>query len=697
MENRLKEENGTTSVKLEEEVETLKIDELKRQKQVFHEALGSSSKEAQATDDYNMGEPPNLKLDELDFMNKYIELNKSRPDRILMLQDFEDDKEIEKVSWVLDSGAMVHTTGDINLINHTEKCDFRATSADGSSIFYNTKGKATITNSFTLPGGLENVSRSLKLSNVYFKNKYDNLISTGKLIEENDCSIELLKDAFLIKKDIGKAEVNIEDFQNVAAVGRVHKGEYIFESEPPRKQKRSSFAGDFKNNMWLNQLNTPLKNADQEIADILSFQKARQWQGLELFPSANITSVSVREVLESAMTHKYTEEYPGVIYEGEGKSQDYVGMNFDIGAQRQVNFFFKRLCQSRALSLFGLDSDEWGVNVQSLSGSTAIFQIYTALLAPLGKIMEPSFPSNEKYSAVAKFYNTHPYELDSAGKVDYTQLEQQAGLFKPDIIVAGATGYPRSFDYERMRKLCDKEKAILLADISDITGLVVVAGIDSSPFKHAHVVTTSTQRSLCGPRGALIFYRKGMKFTKNGVEQRFGDSINKAVFPGFQGGPHNQTIVALAVALKQANRSEYKICQKQIVKNAKKLAAALKMKGYEIFTGGTDNHLVVVNLSQIGIEAERVLETMELACISADKNISPEGIKLGSHVLTSRGFLEEDFLKVAGFIHDAVSLALEKTNANYEGRIQELRQKVVEYAEKFPIVGIRKKNVDQQK
>ncbi|XP_026377337.1 serine hydroxymethyltransferase 2, mitochondrial-like isoform X1 [Papaver somniferum] len=509
--------------------------------------------------------------------------------------------------------------------------------------------------------------------------------------------------SYMIKDYTGNGEYNIEGSEKVVAMGRMCNGVYYLKSEPPQIQTRSSLAGDSNNNEWLKQLNTPLKDADPEIAKILDFEKASQWQGFELVPSASVTSTSVMDVLGSTMTNKYTEDYPGVVYDDEGITQDYPDLSYDIEVRvtlietpRSIDKA-ERFCQFRALSLFGLNPAEWGVNVQSISRSTAMFEVYTALLTPRGKIMH--FPS---YETASEHFNSRPYKLDRAGYIEYNQLEQQVGMFKPNLIVAGATGYPRSFKYERMRTFCNKTKAFLVADVSDIAGLIVADQI-SSPFKHADVVIISTQRSLCGPRGALIFYKKGQKFIKNGKERTIEDSINKAVFPGFQGGPHNQTIVALAVALKQANTQEYKTFQERIVKNARKFAETLKDLGYKIVTDGTDNHLVVVNLGNSGIDAQRVLKIMEVACITADRNMSPDGIQMGSLVLTSRGFIEEDFVAVAGFFNEAVKLALKNRSSwhsvdapiseGFQELIQQLKDKVVKYAEKFPQVGISKMNV----
>ncbi|KAJ0981746.1 hypothetical protein J5N97_010001 [Dioscorea zingiberensis] len=418
--------------------------------------------------------------------------------------------------------------------------------------------------------------------------------------------------------------------------------------------------------MWPKQLNAPLETVDPEIADIIELEKARQWKGLELIPSENFTSVSVMQAVGSVMTNKYSEGYPGARYYG---GNEYIDMA-------------ESLCQKRALEAFGLDPAKWGVNVQSLSGSPANFQVYTALLKPHERIMALDLPhgghlshgyqtDTKKISAVSIFFETMPYRLnESTGYIDYEQLEKSAALFRPKLIVAGASAYARLYDYARIRKVCDKQKAILLADMAHISGLVA-AGVIPSPFEYADVVTTTTHRVTCGPRGAMIFFRKGVKeINKQGQE----DKINAAVFPGLQGGPHNHTITGLAVALKQATTPEYKAYQEQVLSNCAKFAQSLQEKGYDLVSGGTENHLVLVNLKNKGIDGSRVEKVLELVHIAANKNtvpgdvsaMVPGGIRMGTPALTSRGFVEEDFAKVAELFDTAVKLAL-KIKAETKG------------------------------
>jgi glycine hydroxymethyltransferase len=464
---------------------------------------------------------------------------------------------------------------------------------------------------------------------------------------------------------------------------------------------------------WPKQLNSSLEEVDPEIADIIELEKARQWKGLELIPSENFTSLSVMQAVGSIMTNKYSEGYPGARYYG---GNEYIDMA-------------ETLCQKRALEAFRLDPAKWGVNVQPLSGSPSNFQVYTALLKPHDRIMALDLPhgghlshgyqtDTKKISAVSIFFETMPYRLDeSTGYIDYDQLEKSATLFRPKLIVAGASAYARLYDYARVRKVCDKQKAVLLADMAHISGLVA-AGVIPSPFDYADIVTTTTHKSLRGPRGAMIFFRKGLKeVNKQGKEvfYDYEDKINQAVFPGLQGGPHNHTITGLAVALKQATTPEYKAYQEQVISNSAKFAQALTEKGYDLVSGGTENHLVLVNLKNKGIDGSRVEKVLESVHIAANKNtvpgdvsaMVPGGIRMGTPALTSRGFVEEDFVKVAEYFDASVGLALKikaeskgtklkdfvetlQSSSYVQSEIAKLRHDVEEFAKQFPTIGFEK-------
>ncbi|KAJ2021783.1 glycine hydroxymethyltransferase shm1, partial [Coemansia sp. S610] len=296
-------------------------------------------------------------------------------------------------------------------------------------------------------------------------------------------------------------------------------------------------------------LNTTLSEADPEVAQIIEHEKYRQFAELELIASENFTSQAVMEANGSALTNKYSEGLPGARYYG---GNEYVDQ-------------LERLCQERALSAFKLDSNEWGVNVQPYSGSTANFAALTALLKPFDRLMGLDLPSGghlthgyqtdkKKISSSSIYFQSMPYRVDmETGIIDYDRLEENAQLFRPQLLICGASAYPRDWDYARMRKIADNHSAYLLCDMAHISGLVA-AGEQESPFKYCDIVTTTTHKTLRGPRAGLIFYRKREgEDKKESLEAR----VNQAVFPSCQGGPHNNTIAGIAVALKQANTPEF--------------------------------------------------------------------------------------------------------------------------------------------
>lgn len=281
----------------------------------------------------------------------------------------------------------------------------------------------------------------------------------------------------------------------------------------------------------------------------------------------------------------------------------------------------------------------------------------------------------KKISAISKYFETLPYRLDEkTGIIDYAKLEDLAMLYRPKLIIAGTSAYSRLIDYQRFRSIADKTGAYLLSDMAHISGLVA-AGVIPSPFEYSDVVTTTTHKSLRGPRGAMIFFRRGVRRidpkTKKEEMWNIEDSINSSVFPGHQGGPHNHTITALAVALKQAQSPEFKSYQEQVLLNAKALAKRLgdsKDKGglgYTIVSGGTDNHLVLVDLKPQGIDGARVERVLELVGVASNKNtvpgdksaLKPGGLRMGSPAMTTRGFQEEDFTRVADVVNRAVTIA----------------------------------------
>ncbi|KAI7784253.1 serine hydroxymethyltransferase [Diaporthe eres] len=417
-------------------------------------------------------------------------------------------------------------------------------------------------------------------------------------------------------------------------------------------------------------LEKSLIDSDPEVAQIMTQEIQRQRESIILIASENVTSRAVFDALGSPMSNKYSEGLPGARYYGGNQHIDEIEL----------------LCQKRALEAFNLDSSKWGVNVQCLSGSPANLQVYQALMPPHGRLMGLDLPHGghlshgyqtpaKKISAVSTYFETMPYRVDiDTGIIDYDTLEKNAQLYRPKILVAGTSAYCRLIDYARMRKIADSVGAYLVVDIAHISGLVS-SGVIPTPFDHADVVTTTTHKSLRGPRGAMIFFRKGVRSVnpKTGKEELYNleDPINFSVFPGHQGGPHNHTITALAVALKQANTPDFKAYQKQVVDNAKALENKFKALGHKLVSDGTDSHMVLVDLRPVsldGARVEAVLEQINIACnknsIPGDKSaLTPCGIRIGTPAMTSRGFGVADFERVATYIDEAIKICKEVQGA----------------------------------
>lgn len=313
---------------------------------------------------------------------------------------------------------------------------------------------------------------------------------------------------------------------------------------------------------------------------------------------------------------------------------------------------------------------------------------------------------------MSTYFNSMPYRLDEAtGVIDYETMHKSALLFRPKLIVAGASAYARLFDYEAFRETADAVGAVLMADMAHVSGLVA-ARVIPSPFEHCDVVTTTTHKSLRGPRGAMIFYRRGVRGTnKKGepLHYDYEDKINFAVFPGHQGGPHNHTISALATALKQATSADFHDYQAQVVANAAAMANALRARGYDLVSGGTDTHLLLVNLREKGIDGARVERTLEHANITTNKNtvpgdtsaLTPFGLRLGTPAMTTRGLTEADFDAVVGFLDRGVEIArdikaaqsskklvdFKKAAAEGTPALHALRADVTEFSRQFPTIG----------
>ncbi|KAG7699101.1 hypothetical protein KL930_002112 [Ogataea haglerorum] len=407
-----------------------------------------------------------------------------------------------------------------------------------------------------------------------------------------------------------------------------------------------------------------LKDVDPEVASIIQDEIERQRHSIVLIASENFTSTAVFDALGSPMSNKYSEGYPGARYYGGNEHIDRMEL----------------LCQARALKAFNLDADKWGVNVQALSGSPANLQVYQAIMKPHERLMGLDLPhgghlshgyqtDTRKISAVSTYFETMPYRVNlDTGIIDYDMLEKTAVLYRPKVLVAGTSAYCRLIDYKRMREIADKVGAYLVVDMAHISGLIA-AGVIPSPFEYADIVTTTTHKSLRGPRGAMIFFRKGVRSVnpKTGKEIYYDleNPINFSVFPGHQGGPHNHTISALATALKQAATPEYKEYQLQVLKNAKTLETEFKRLGYKLVSDGTDSHMVLVNLRDKGIDGARIESVCEQINIALNKNsipgdksaLVPGGVRIGAPAMTSRGLSEEDFVKIVGYIDRAIKIA----------------------------------------
>jgi len=415
-----------------------------------------------------------------------------------------------------------------------------------------------------------------------------------------------------------------------------------------------------------------LAEADPELDNLIKQEAVRQYKGLELIASENFTTRAVLEVNGSCLTNKYSEGYPGARYYGGNEIIDQV----------------ENLCIARALATFRLDPEKWGVNVQPYSGSGANFAVFTALLNPHDRIMGLDLPSGghlthgfytakKKVSATSIFFESLPYQVhqsgEKAGWIDMDRLEENARLFKPKILIAGGSAYPREWDYERFRRIADENDSIMHMDMAHISGLVA-AGECNNPFDYCDIVTTTTHKTLRGPRAGLIFYRKGPKPARANAKEGepvqmydYEQRIKEAVFPGLQGGPHDHTIAGVATALLDAATPEFKAYIQQVKKNAAAMASKLQSFGYKLVTDGTENHLNLWDLRPVGLTGSKAEKVLDYSHITVNKNsvhgdksaVTPGGVRLGASALTSRGFVEADFEKVAEFLHRGIEIALD--------------------------------------
>ena len=415
---------------------------------------------------------------------------------------------------------------------------------------------------------------------------------------------------------------------------------------------------------------------DEEIEALIAAETKRQTDGLEMIPSENHTSQAVLDALGSRLTDKYSEGYPGKRYYGGCEVVDKV----------------ENLARDRAKALFGVDH----ANVQPYSGSPANQAIYFALVDPGDTIMGMALyfgghmTHGLKVNFSGTYYNSVQYKTGKDGYLDYEAMAAQVEAEKPKLLFVGATAYPRIFDWQKLREIADLSNAWLVADTSHITGLIV-AGEHPSPVGIADVTMTTTHKTLRGPRGAIILCNGNPSNPLKKAErtkENLPTLIDRAIIPGLQGGPHNHQTAAIAVALREAATPEFKSYGQQIVKNAKKLAAQLTGKGYQLVTGGTDNHLLLIDLTNkklSGAEAERALGK---AGITVNKNtvpydprspFDPSGIRLGTPALTTRGMKEAEMDQVAEWIDQAI------TNQNDDTKLAKIQTEVHEFTKAFPL------------
>ena len=406
-----------------------------------------------------------------------------------------------------------------------------------------------------------------------------------------------------------------------------------------------------------------VKKVDSEIADAIVAEQARQNSHIELIASENWVSKAVMAAMGSPLTNKYAEGYPGKRYYGGCEVVDVV----------------ENLAIERAKELFGCDY----ANVQPHSGAQANMAVQFAILQPGDTIMGMNLDHGghlthgSPVNMSGKYFNVVPYGVNDDGFLDYDKMEELALECKPKMIIAGASAYARTIDFKRFREVADKVGAVLMVDMAHIAGLVA-AGLHPSPIPYADVVTTTTHKTLRGPRGGLILANKEAAEKYN---------FNKAIFPGIQGGPVMHVIAGKAVCFKEALSDDFKAYQKQIIDNAQALCKGLMSRDIKIVSGGTDNHLMLVDLTTYDLTGKAVEKLLDEAHITCNKNTIPNdpkspfvtsGIRLGTPAITSRGMKEDDMDRIA----EAIAIVIKKQEAG----VAEARAIVQELTEKYPLV-----------
>ncbi|EFC2692314.1 TPA: serine hydroxymethyltransferase [Escherichia coli] len=404
---------------------------------------------------------------------------------------------------------------------------------------------------------------------------------------------------------------------------------------------------------------------DAELWQAMEQEKVRQEEHIELIASENYTSPRVMQAQGSQLTNKYAEGYPGKRYYGGCEYVDIV----------------EQLAIDRAKELFGADY----ANVQPHSGSQANFAVYTALLEPGDTVLGMNLAHGghlthgSPVNFSGKLYNIVPYGIDATGHIDYADLEKQAKEHKPKMIIGGFSAYSGVVDWAKMREIADSIGAYLFVDMAHVAGLVA-AGVYPNPIPHAHVVTTTTHKTLAGPRGGLIL-------AKGGSEELY-KKLNSAVFPGGQGGPLMHVIAGKAVALKEAMEPEFKTYQQQVAKNAKAMVEVFLERGYKVVSGGTDNHLFLVDLVDKNLTGKEADAALGRANITVNKNSVPNdpkspfvtsGIRVGTPAITRRGFKEAEAKELAGWMCDVLD------SINDEAVIERIKGKVLDICARFPV------------
>ncbi|WP_042115078.1 serine hydroxymethyltransferase [Escherichia coli] len=404
---------------------------------------------------------------------------------------------------------------------------------------------------------------------------------------------------------------------------------------------------------------------DAELWQAMEQEKVRQEEHIELIASENYTSPRVMQAQGSQLTNKYAEGYPGKRYYGGCEYVDIV----------------EQLAIDRAKELFGADY----ANVQPHSGSQANFAVYTALLEPGDTVLGMNLAHGghlthgSPVNFSGKLYNIVPYGIDATGHIDYADLEKQAKEHKPKMIIGGFSAYSGVVDWAKMREIADSIGAYLFVDMAHVAGLVA-AGVYPNPVPHAHVVTTTTHKTLAGPRGGLIL-------AKGGSEELY-KKLNSAVFPGGQGGPLMHVIAGKAVALKEAMEPEFKTYQRQVAKNAKAMVEVFLERGYKVVSGGTDNHLFLVDLVDKNLTGKEADAALGRANITVNKNSVPNdpkspfvtsGIRVGTPAITRRGFKEAEAKELAGWMCDVLD------SINDEAVIERIKGKVLDICARYPV------------